>query len=475
MSRRVLLLITHQSYRAEAFLAALAHLDLTVTVGTDREQALAFLNPAGNLCLDFADLGAAVAKTRAFHAEYPLDSVLAAEDDGVILAAAIAADLGLPGNPVQAVVDARDKHRSRQAWRAAGLPTPAFARHALDENPDDLAREIAKTGTAGSGRNRGRFSPDTPSYPCVLKPLTLAASRGVIRADDPADFVLAWRRLAAILARPETAGDAGGSAQQLLVEDYLPGAEYAVEGILTAGRLLPLAIFDKPDPLEGPFFEETIYLTPSRLPEPRRLQLLDAVQSAALALGLRHGPVHAELRMDGDRVWLLEIAPRSVGGHCGRSLRFVPAERSFETVAAGPEGPVLGATISRPAEPARGGPDDAPDHDPVWISLEALILRHALGEKTGSWRLESAASGVMMIPIPKAGVLRDVRGLEAARALPRVESVHMALVPGSPVEPPPEGAQYLGFIFARGETPDDVEAALRAAHQQLEFTIGPNE
>lgn len=453
MSRRVLLLVSHQSYRAEAFMDAIGGLDLAVTVGTDREQALGFLNPAGNLTLDFAAPVAAAARAAAFARTWPIDAVLAAEDEGVILAAAIAAELGLPGHPVQAVVDARDKHRSRQAWRSAGLPTPAFARYPLDSDPEALAGQLAAAAHSGhaamapdraaeadaaDAADAGSAAIAAPGFPCVLKPLALSASRGVIRADDAAGFVRAWRRLAAILSRPELAAGGDAWARHVLVEDYLPGSEHAVEGLLTDGRLHPLAIFDKPDPLEGPFFEETIYVTPSRLPEPRQTALLEAVQTAALALGLRQGPIHAELRLNAAGPWMLEIAPRAIGGLCGRSLRFVPT---------------------------------AGDAAPATISLEALSLRHALGEPAAAWRREPAASGVMMIPIPRAGILRGVRGLEAAQAWPGVDEVRMGLAPGTPVEPPPEGAQYLGFIFAHAETPAEVEAALRSAHQQLEFEI----
>ncbi len=441
---RLLLLLTHQSYRAEAFLEAARASGLSVTVGTDREQALAFLDPVGNLTLDFETPEAAIERVQSFAREHPVDAVVAAEDDGVYLAARIAEALDLAGNPAEAVRAARDKQRARQAWRAAGLPGPRFEAFSLEDDPERVAALLAASKPADR----------RPAYPCVLKPLALSASRGVIRADDADGFVVAWRRLAAILGRPEIAGSGDPRARRILVEDYLPGVEIAVEGILEAGRLRPLAIFDKPDPLEGPFFEETIYVTPSRLGERDRVRALGMVERAALALGLRHGPVHAELRLDDSGARMLEIAPRSIGGLCGRSLRFVRAGESEE---------------QRRSE--RLAASDLRMGEPPWISLESLILRHAIGQRVDDWRREPAASGVMMIPIPRAGILREVRGQDRARAVSGVEELRIGLALGSPVQPPPEGAQYLGFIFARGARAEDVERSLRDAHRALELQI----
>ena len=306
---------------------------------------------------------------------------------------------------------ARLKHRLRERLAEAGLAGPGFRVGSIDDDPAKLSADLR--------------------FPCILKPVHLAASRGVIRADDPAGFVDAFRRIARLLEQPELAARGGEGSRTILVEDYLPGAEVALEGLLDDGRLRVLAIFDKPDPLEGPFFEETIYVTPSRLPEPVQAEIADAVSSAAAALGLETGPVHAELRLPGGPPVLLEIAPRSIGGHCARVLRFGP-ER---------------------------------------IRLEELILRHALGMDVAGLEREPEAAGVMMIPIPCAGVLRDVRGLADAQRVPGVEDVTIAIPIGQQVVPLPEGSRYLGFIFARAAQPADVEAALRAAHAQLQFDI----
>ncbi|MBA3408484.1 MAG: ATP-grasp domain-containing protein, partial [Solirubrobacterales bacterium] len=261
--------------------------------------------------------------------------------------------------------------------------------------------------------------------PCVVKPVSLSASRGVIRADDARAAEAAARRIRAILG---CAGeDAGGP---LLVERYVPGAEVAVEGLLRAGRLEVLAVFDKPDPLEGPYFEETIYVTPSRLGDAALWRIERLSQAAADALGLCEGPVHAELRLDGERTTVLELAARSIGGLCSRALRF-----------------------------GAGG------------SLEELILRHALGLGLDDLRREAAASGVMMLPIARAGVLVAVRGREEALAVPGIVGLETTVVPGREVVPLPEGDRYLGFLFARGGGPAEVEAALREAHARLKIDI----
>jgi biotin carboxylase len=268
----------------------------------------------------------------------------------------------------------------------------------------------------------------------VVKPLALSASRGVMRANNPDEFVIAFERLVSIL-RTVDLDDASNVNQvehQILVESFLPGFEVAVEGLLMGGELSVLAIFDKPDPLEGPFFEETIYVTPSRHPVAVQEEIIDTTQKAVTALGLTEGPVHAELRVNEGGCCLLEVAPRSIGGYCSRALRFGTG-----------------------------------------VTLEELIIQHALGLPLTSTLPATPASGVMMIPIPRAGILCEVQGIEQAQQVPGIDEIRMTIPVGQAVVPLPEGSQYLGFIFARAETPDRAEAALRKAHARLNFVIMP--
>lgn len=402
--------MTTATYRASAFLEAARRLDIPVVVGSDREQALSAANPAGHLTLDFLAPEKATGAIVEFAKHYPIRAVVAADDDGAILAAMAAAALGLPHSGVNAVAAARDKHRMREVLAAAGVPSPRSELVSIDEDPHDVVRRVI--------------------FPCVVKPLFLSASRGVIRADDPAQFAAAFRRLIAILRRPEVAAEGGALAQQILVETFIPGSEVALEGLLSEGKLRMLALFDKPDPLEGPFFEETIYVTPSRLPAPLQQAIAACTEDAVTALGLQRGPVHAELRLNDQGPWILEIAPRSIGGLCSRALRFG-------------EG----------------------------ISLEELILRDAMGLEVASLQREKQAAGLMMIPIPRAGILREVWGQDEARHVRGIDEIRITIPVGQEVVPLPEGTRYLGFIFARDETPDRVEAALREAHRQLTFHI----
>jgi phosphoribosylaminoimidazole carboxylase (NCAIR synthetase) len=420
---RLLLLVKTSSYRASAFLDAAATLNLAVTVGSERPQALALHNPAGHLTLPFGDLEAATQATLAFAKEFSLAAVVAADDHGVLLEATANQALGLPGNDPDAVARALDKHASRLAFRGAGLPSPGFRRVSLLEDPENLAPKL--------------------KYPCVLKPLSLSASRGVIRADDPEAFVQAAGGLKAILE---------GSAEGFLVEDYLPGVEIAVEGLLQDGEFHVLALFDKPDTPEGPYFEETMLITPSRLPKEAQANILKTTQRGIEALGLGHGPIHAELRVNDGGAYLLEIAPRSIGGLCSKSLRFFSGQRSAIS------------SQHQDSQAAFGSGDKG-------LSLEALILLNALGEAVSIYSRERQASGVMMMPIPKGGILEGVEGLERARAVPFVEEVRVTIPLGQEVVPLPEGSRYLGFIFARAEGPAEVEEVLRRAYGQLTFTI----
>ena len=401
---RLLLLLPSTTYRTTAFVEAARRIGVDLTVASERPSTLEAANPAGLLTLDFQHPEHAALAAGTFAREHTLDAVVGVDDDTAVVAAAVAERLRLKGNPVAAAVAARDKHRQRQLLAAANVPVPGFALHRLDQDPRELAKQIV--------------------YPCVLKPLRLSASRGVIRADNPAAFVAAHARLAAILA---------GCDAEFLVEDFIPGYEVALEGLLVNRRLHVLALFDKPDPLDGPFFEETIYVTPSQAPAGLQTSIAQCAERATRALGLMEGPVHAELRYNERGPWLIELAARPIGGRCSAVLRFGDG-----------------------------------------VTLEEVILRHALGMPIPSLEREAVAAGVMMIPIPGAGVLQEVRGLVESKAVPLVEDVQITAHPGERLVPFPEGSRYPGFIFARGArgaTPGAVEAALREAHRRLTFVL----
>jgi biotin carboxylase len=406
---RVLLLLPTTTYRTQAFVDAAGALGVDLVCASERPSTFEAHAPDNLITLDFADPAGAAAQVARFAARRPIHAVVAVDDLTTVVAATIATRLGLKTNPVAAAAAARDKHEMRQRLSAAGVPVPRFRLVSLQDDPEAAARRA--------------------EYPCVLKPLALSASRGVIRADDARAFVAAFHRIAAILRRDDVSV-AGEAAAALLVEEFIPGREVALEGLLMAGGLQTLALFDKPDPLDGPFFEETIYVTPSRLPADLQERISRVTLRACAALGLTEGPVHAELRVNARGPWVIEVAARSIGGLCSRALRFGTG-----------------------------------------MTLEELILRHALGWKIESLDRERRPAGVMMIPIPRAGRLVAVQGKEAAEAVPGVEEVAITAHVGQELVPLPEGWQYLGFIFARAETPEAVERALREAHARLAFDI----
>ncbi len=402
---RLLLLIPTSSYRTHDFMAAAASLDVAVVVGSDRRQALANQTPGRTLALDFGRPAASVRKIVSYSKEYPVRAVVGVDDETVVLAAMACEALGLPHNPVSSVRASRYKHVMRRMLAGKGLPSPGFRLFSIRDEPEEAAATV--------------------NYPCVLKPVSLSGSRGVIRADHKADFVIAFDRILGLISESED-----DSPAAVLVEDYIPGREVALEGLLVDGELHTLALFDKPDPLCGPYFAETLYITPSRLSERVQARIQDTAQRAARAIGLTVGPVHAELRLNGRGIHVVEIAARSIGGLCSRVLRF-------------------GAGVS----------------------LEELILRQATGRAPGDLRREDTAAGVMMLPVPKPGRLRIVRGTEGARRVPGILDVAITVPEGQPVQPLPEGDRYLGFIFARGRTPEEVETALRDANGLLDVEI----
>jgi biotin carboxylase len=408
--KRILLLLPTKTYRAEAFLSAASQLGVTVAIGSDQPQTLSELSPRKSLVIDFSKPENATKTIVTFAQTYPIDAIVGVDDDTTVLVSMAAQALSLPHNSVESACTTRSKYQMRKVLAAAGIPSPRFELVSINADPAKITKHA--------------------KFPCVLKPLSLSASRGVIRANDPKEFAKAFRRIVSILDSSDVKTRKDARTQQILVEDFIPGVEVALEGILIQGRLKVLAIFDKPDPLDGPFFEETLYITPSRLPVDVQNDIISCTARTADVLGLREGPVHAELRVNDDGAWIIEIAARSIGGLCARTLRFGTS-----------------------------------------ISLEELIIRHAIGMEVESLQRERQPAGVMMIPIPHAGFLREMRGKTGAERVSGIEEVTISIPIGQEVLPLPEGARYLGFIFARGNTPESVEDSLREAHHRLEFII----
>ena len=407
---RILLLSTTTGYQLRSFGESADRLGIELTLGTDRCDHLDDPWRDGAVPVRFHEEEFSLVILREAARRRPFAGVVAVGDRPAVLAARVAETLALPGNPPQAADASRNKRAMRQKFAAAGLAVPWFVELGAGADPE----------ATGSIR-----------YPCVVKPLGLSGSRGVIRADTPAELRRAVERVRGLLTRPAVRALRTGLDGTLLVEGFIPGREFAVEGLLSDGELQILAVFDKPDGLDGPFFEETIYVTPSGEPSDVQQEIVRTIQRATKALGLRHGPVHAECRVGPDGVVVLEVAARPIGGLCSRVLRFQ----------------------------SHGEP----------VPLEEVLLRHASGEDVSSYRREEQAAGVMMIPIPDRGVFKSVTGVEKARATPHVEDVRITAKRDQLLEPVPEGDSYLGFIFARASTPEAVVAALRGAHRQLEI------
>jgi biotin carboxylase len=404
---RLLLIASPNSYRTVPYLEAARRQGIDVLVASEGRYSLVS-EIAEGLHVDLED-PAALERLLAADAIQPFAGVVATDDVCVELGSRIAQTLKLPHNSPQAARCSRRKDLLRQALAAAGVRVPTFR---IIDLHQPLGPQL-----------------DGLDYPCVVKPLSLSASRGVIRVDDDRALHAARARIARILAGESSRERF--SATHLLIEAFVPGPEVAVEGLLRGGHLNVLAIFDKPDPLDGPYFEETYYITPSRHDERIRTRIIRRVEEACGAVGLREGPVHAELRIsDGDAV-VLEVATRTIGGECARLLRFGTGQ-----------------------------------------TLEDLVISHAVGRPLAASAREGAA-GVLMIPIVEGGILRRVEGITQARAVPWIEDVVIAVREGYELVPLPEGATYLGFIFAHAPTPPAAEASLREAHARLKIVVAP--
>ena len=458
---RVLLITPPGSYRVHAYLEAARDLGLEMLVASEGEYS-PVPGPAGGIRVDLADAGAVVEQVFSAHRDRPIAAVVATDDGTVEIANRAAAALGLAHNAPSAARITRRKDLARTALAAAGLPAPAVRQV-------DLRRPIGP-------------QLDGIEFPCVVKPLAMSASRGVIRADDLPGLEAACRRAGAIVGASASAStgaligastgastgtstgasigastgvstdaftgasigaptgasaDAFTGAEEcctLLVESFIPGPEIALEGMLAGGELSVLAIFDKPDPLDGPFFEETIYVTPSRLPRSVQALAAQRVREGCAAYGLIEGPVHAELRIHDGDAWIIEIAGRTIGGDCARLFTFGSG-----------------------------------------VGLEHLVLQRALGRPSATgFRGAGRAAGVLMIPTPGAGTLRRVEGVMAASRIPGIREVSITVREGYELIPLPEGGTYLGFVFALGEDPAGVEASLRRAQEAIRVIVAPS-
>ena len=415
---RVLLVTTTTGYQTRSFDEAARRLGIDLVFATDRCDQLDDPWRDSAIPIRFHTEDDSVRTISEAVRTKSIDGVLALADKAAPLAARSALALGLPGHPPEATRVAGNKLASRLAFRNSKLLTPWFKSSDLNDAPERLAMDV--------------------SYPCVLKPLSLSGSRGVIKTDDPQGFVKAFVRLRQLLQRRTIQALRDPSSSQIIIEGFIDGDEFALEGVLENGKLQIFALFDKPDRLDGPFFEETIYVTPSRLSSTIQEAITREIRLAIDLLGLRHGPIHAECRVNAKGVWILEVAARPIGGLCARTLRFV---RSKKDLACEREG------------------------------LEAVLLRHAVGESIRSYTRETCASAVMMLPIPMRGRLRSVEGIEKAAQITGIEEVRITAKTDQLLEPIPEGASYLGFVFARAESPELAVYALKSAHAQLNFKI----
>ena len=410
---RVLLIAPPGSYRVHAYLEAARDLGIEMLVASEGEHSLV-PGVGDGLRVDFADPDAVVERVVSAHCDRPVAGVVATDDGTVEIANRAAAALGLAHNAPSAARITRRKDLARAALAQAGLPVPAVRRVHL--------RCPLRPQLAGV------------EFPCVVKPLALSASRGVIRADDPPDLEAACRRAGAIARGAAAASADPEERDTVLVESFVPGPEIALEGMLAGGELSVLAIFDKPDPLDGPYFEETIYVTPSRLPRSVQALASRRVREGCAAYGLTEGPVHAELRLCEGDAWIIEIAGRTIGGDCARLFTFGSG-----------------------------------------ASLEHRVLHRALGRSPDApFHGDDSAAGVLMIPTPDAGTLRRVEGVMAASRIPGIREVSITVREGYELTPLPEGGTYLGFVYALGEHPDGVEDALRRAQGTIRVVVAPS-
>ena len=405
---RVLVIAPHGSYRTASFINAANSLNIDVLIASQGEHSIVSDYVKG-LHIDFRDEEKAIEIILVEAKKNPFSGIIGTDDSTAGLASRVAQELGLAHNDPHAVKITQRKDLARQKLKAASVKIPEFD---LLTTEQTLSKQKINV-----------------QYPGVIKPVALSASRGVIRVNNTIELVDAVERIKNMLTLEKQLPES--TRHSLLLEEFIPGKEVAVEAMLYSGELQVLAIFDKPDPLNGPFFEETYYLTPSSLSSEIQQAIKDTVLAACQAYGLTEGPVHAECRINESGVWVIEVAARTIGGMCGRLLSLGTGH-----------------------------------------SLEELVLLHAMGKKAEIKILDKAA-GVLMIPIPGAGILKRVEGLLEAQRVPYIKELTIEIREGYELMPLPEGNSYLGFLFAEAPSVKEAEQALRDAHACLKFVLAP--
>ncbi len=414
--KRILLIAPHGSYRTFAFLNAAKQKGIDVLIASEGEHSVVSAYSEG-LHIKFDEPELAIQKMIAEASVRPFDAIIGTDDSTTELASKVSKALGLAHNNPESVQIAKRKDLARHCLLQAGVKIPKFC-------IVDLSLDILEQTTK-------------VNFPVVVKPIGLSGSLGVIRANNTNELISVCARIEKIILRDKNL--TSENYQYLIIEEFILGDEIAIEGILVNKEFKLLSIFDKPDPLNGPYFEETYYITPSKLDFEQQAELIKTLQSACVAYGLEEGPIHAECRINDDGIWVIEVAARTIGGLCGRLLTFG-----------------------------------------IGMSLEELVLAHAIGEVISSLdiasvdtHLDDNASGVLMIPIPRHGILKRVEGLLVAQKIPLIDDISIQIQEGYEVTPLPESSSYLGFIFASGGTTAQVEQALRDAHNSLKIIIAP--
>ncbi len=402
----IILIAPPSSYRLGPYIRTAEKLNIDVIVISEGKYSLVSAIASG-MHVDFSDPDVSQQIVSRLEGR-EIKAVVGTDDRTVVQAAQVSKALKLAHNDPAATRYTRRKDLARACLAESSVNIPAFEVHPLQALIDKATTSL--------------------DYPCVIKPLAMSGSRGVIRVNNPDELQQAARRLQGILAN---AGGEDIERSSVLLETYIPGLEYAYEGLLNQGQLQTLALFDKPEPMEGPFFEETYYITPSRLDHTTQKKIQQAVQQACEAYGLVNGPVHAEVRIHNGQVWFMEMAARTIGGQCAQLVNYVTG-----------------------------------------VELEEIVLRQAAGMALALKQTQQAA-GVLMIPTTEQGLLRRVEGILQASQLEGIEDIEISIHEGYEIVPLPEGDSYLGFIFAKAATAEQVEKALRQAHAKLKIVTSP--
>ncbi len=383
--KKLLLVIPENSYKSNDFVVAAEKLGIDFLIITDSEQVSSKFSDTVIINKFDAELNKNNLKKLK-----DVTHVLPVDHSALKFSGYLVDLLEVKGNKLESINLSMNKYESRKIFNSL---LDIKVNNEIIKNIDDVNTFINKNGTS------------------VLKPIYGTASKSVLKINN------VEKNKEQIEKLMQDCFD-----QDLVIEEYIDGKEYALEGTIINSELKKIVIFDKPVEYKHPYFEESIYITPSELSSEAEKRVVSIVDKACKKIGLEDGPVHVEFKINENQIFIIEINPRMIGGLCSRCLSF----GLFK------------------------------------VSLEEIILHAFMNNELKNIELLNNYVGVLMIPTPKSGKFISINK-EELENIPNISNVEITVPEGSDLLEPPYGDKYLGFAFSQGIDKKTVNESLLTA------------